>query len=411
MSTLDGIRSIDELRRSTGKRVFIRVDFNVPARRRHGKITDDARIREALPTIKHRDGGGREGDPRVAPRPAQGQARSRVSASSRAARASPSSLDYEVLLPDDCIGDAREEGRPRPARRPGLPAREPALPRGRREGRRGLRARARRALRRLRQRRVRRRAPRARLGARAAAADARARRGPPAARRSSTRSASCIDTPEQSVRRGARRRQGQRQDRRHRGAARARRRALHRRRDGQHVPRRAGHEHARRRASRRTSSRSRARILEKARDKGVELLLPVDVVVAQSLDATSGAHGRPSTRSPTARWRSTSARRRSSSSRSASPRRRRCSGTARWACSRTPPFAEGTFGVARAMADVERLHRGRRRRQRRGREAAGDERREEDRAHLDRRRRVARAHRRQEAPGRRGASRRDVRHA
>ncbi|HEX4383199.1 MAG TPA: phosphoglycerate kinase, partial [Myxococcales bacterium] len=46
------IKSIESLELA-GKRVFIRVDFNVPLDKKTGAVTDDARIRAALPTIQY----------------------------------------------------------------------------------------------------------------------------------------------------------------------------------------------------------------------------------------------------------------------------------------------------------------------------------------------------------------------
>ncbi|MFT3692581.1 MAG: phosphoglycerate kinase [Kofleriaceae bacterium] len=52
MALPGGIKSVEELA-VEGKRVFVRVDYNVPFEKGTKKITDDARIRATLPTIKH----------------------------------------------------------------------------------------------------------------------------------------------------------------------------------------------------------------------------------------------------------------------------------------------------------------------------------------------------------------------
>jgi 3-phosphoglycerate kinase len=96
------IRYIDDLQ-LTGKRVFIRVDFNVPLEGR--RVTDDTRIREALPTIRRAlEMGGKVilashlGRPK-GPDP-------KLSLEPVAVRlAELLGGKHEVILTDDCIGD------------------------------------------------------------------------------------------------------------------------------------------------------------------------------------------------------------------------------------------------------------------------------------------------------------------
>ncbi|HZA52217.1 MAG TPA: phosphoglycerate kinase [Myxococcaceae bacterium] len=97
------IRYLDELQ-LTHKRVFIRVDFNVPLDEKQ-QVTDDTRIREALPTLRFalKVGGkvilashlgrpkGR--DPKLSLEPAA------------AKLAELLGKQHEVVLADDCVGD------------------------------------------------------------------------------------------------------------------------------------------------------------------------------------------------------------------------------------------------------------------------------------------------------------------
>jgi phosphoglycerate kinase len=98
---LEGIRSIRDLELA-GKRVFVRVDFNVPL---DGKtVTDDTRIRAAIPTLKLAlEKGARVviashlGRPKGGPDPKY----SMEPAAHRLAEL----MGVEVLLADDCVGD------------------------------------------------------------------------------------------------------------------------------------------------------------------------------------------------------------------------------------------------------------------------------------------------------------------
>ncbi len=89
-----------------GRVVFVRVDFNVPLD--GNKVTDDTRIRAAIPTIKQiMERGGRVllashlGRPKGKPKP-------EFSVEPAAARLAEL-MNTEVLLADDCIGDGAKK--------------------------------------------------------------------------------------------------------------------------------------------------------------------------------------------------------------------------------------------------------------------------------------------------------------
>lgn len=97
------IHTLDELSLS-GKRVFVRVDFNVPLE--GGKVSDDTRIRAALPTIEHARKAGAKlilashlGRPKGGPEP-------KYSMKPVAERlVELLGKGVEVIFADDCVGE------------------------------------------------------------------------------------------------------------------------------------------------------------------------------------------------------------------------------------------------------------------------------------------------------------------
>jgi phosphoglycerate kinase len=97
------IKSIEQLDIS-GKRLFIRVDFNVPLDKKTGEVKDDARIRAALPTLRYAL--GKKAKVILASHLGRPDGKQVPELSLEPAGAVLSQLlGQDVIFADDCVGD------------------------------------------------------------------------------------------------------------------------------------------------------------------------------------------------------------------------------------------------------------------------------------------------------------------
>lgn len=105
-SLLDRITPVDALDVAS-RRVFVRVDFNVPLTE-DGRVSDDTRIREALPTIRHLvQAGARVVLASHLGRPKKG--RDAKFSLAPAGEKLAELLGAEIVLTDDCVGDGAKK--------------------------------------------------------------------------------------------------------------------------------------------------------------------------------------------------------------------------------------------------------------------------------------------------------------